>query len=345
MPKICEVFAGGAEMCKSDAQIGQETMQETGKGDARNGKKKLRWRIANPEEAQTQGQRLRYYRDTVHRMSQEELGNRIGISGSQISRYENNEDWPRGETLEKIAAELNVKVQEITRGEQDFERDQKSIPLQPLDQQVPEERLAGIAQFPARGLAQQVITFAKVEFAYHHLADLVRARGAEKVDLLQFSGDSVRPLIEAVVERSRAARIRLLLYSPVMARHYDSDNKIDHRGRIATTIGEVRLLETENNLDRPVEIYYYRTPASVSCAIIDDEIICLSWYRAYRERNSKAVRLRGHDSAAIVVLGAHDTILQQFARTHFDRILATATRRAGQSLHRNRRNRRRRPAQ
>jgi transcriptional regulator with XRE-family HTH domain len=54
----------------------------------------VRWRIANPEEAQTQGQRLRYYRDTVHRMSQEELGTRIGISGSQISRYENDEDSP-----------------------------------------------------------------------------------------------------------------------------------------------------------------------------------------------------------------------------------------------------------
>jgi hypothetical protein len=189
-------------------------------------------------------------------------------------------------------------------------------------------------------VAQQAITFAKAEFAYHHIADLVRGRGAEKVDLLQFSGDTVRPLLEAVAERSRAAKIRLLLYAPVMARQYDSDHKIDHRGRIATTIGEVRLLQTENNLEQPVELYHYRTPASVSSVIIDDEIICLSWYRAYREPNSKAVRLRGHDSAALVILGARDTILQQFARTHFDRILATATRRTdepSQSPHRNRR--------
>jgi hypothetical protein len=40
------------------------------------------------------------------------------MSGSQISRYVNDEDWPRGETLEKIVAELNVKVQQITRSEQ-----------------------------------------------------------------------------------------------------------------------------------------------------------------------------------------------------------------------------------
>ena len=62
-------------------------------------------------------------------MSQEELGNRIGISGSQISRYVNDEDWPRGETLEKIVAELNVKVQQITRGEQGLGSDEKSTSL------------------------------------------------------------------------------------------------------------------------------------------------------------------------------------------------------------------------
>ena len=312
-------------------EIGKRTMEETGKSEARNDKKKVRWRIANPEEAQTQGERLRYYRDTVHRMSQEELGNRIGISGSQVSRYENDEDWPRGETLEKIAAELNVRVQQITRGEQGLGRHEE---LRASDQEEAEEGVAEISVprlaqrvIPARGVAQQVITFAKAEFAYHHIADLVRGRGAEKVDLLQFSGDTVRPLLEAVAERSQAAKIRLLLYEPVMARQYDSDHKIDHRGRITTTIGEVRLLEAENNLEQPVEIYHYRTPASVSSAIIDDEIICLSWYRAYREPNSKAVRLRGHDLAALVILGARDTILQQFARTHFDRVLATAIRR------------------
>ena len=104
-------------------------MQETGKSDAGNDKKQVRWRIANPEEAQTQGERLRYYRDTaVASTSQEELGNRIGMSGSQISRCVNDEDWPRGETLEKIVAELNVKVQQITRSEQGLGGGMKSRP-------------------------------------------------------------------------------------------------------------------------------------------------------------------------------------------------------------------------
>ena len=116
-------------------EIGKRAMQEPGKSDARNDKKKVRWRIANPEEAQTQGERLRYYRDTVHRLSQEELGNRIGISGSQISRYENDEDWPRGETLEKIAAELNVKVPQITRSEQGLGGHEKSTSLRAGEQE------------------------------------------------------------------------------------------------------------------------------------------------------------------------------------------------------------------
>jgi transcriptional regulator with XRE-family HTH domain len=93
-------------------------MQETGKSDAGNDKKQVRWRIANREEAQTQGERLRCYRDTVHPRRRRNLENRMGMSGSQISRYVNDEDWPRGETLEKIVAELNVKVQQITRSEQ-----------------------------------------------------------------------------------------------------------------------------------------------------------------------------------------------------------------------------------
>ena len=86
----------------------------------------------------------------------------------------------------------------------------------------PKYRFRGFQRvIQARGVAQQVITFAKAEFAYHHIADLVRGRGAEKVDLLQFSGDTVRPLLEAVAETSRAVKIRLLLYAPVMARQYE----------------------------------------------------------------------------------------------------------------------------
>jgi hypothetical protein len=40
----------------------------------------VRWRIANPEEAQTQGERLRYYRDTVHPRRRRNFG--VSLAGS-----------------------------------------------------------------------------------------------------------------------------------------------------------------------------------------------------------------------------------------------------------------------
>jgi hypothetical protein len=83
-------------------EIGKRAMQEPGKSDARNDKKNVRWRIANPEEAQTQGERLRYYRDTVHRMSQEELGNRIGISGSQYRDTKTTKTGPVAKPWRKL---------------------------------------------------------------------------------------------------------------------------------------------------------------------------------------------------------------------------------------------------
>jgi hypothetical protein len=63
----CRKFAG---ICGSHkfARNRQESDARTGKSDAGNDKKQVRWRIANanPEKAQTQGERLRYCRDTVH---------------------------------------------------------------------------------------------------------------------------------------------------------------------------------------------------------------------------------------------------------------------------------------
>jgi len=45
MPKVCG-YLRESEICKSDARNRQES-------DARNDKKKVRWRTANPDEAQT----------------------------------------------------------------------------------------------------------------------------------------------------------------------------------------------------------------------------------------------------------------------------------------------------
>jgi transcriptional regulator with XRE-family HTH domain len=63
------------------------------------------------------------------------------MSGSQISRYVNDEDWPRGETLEKIVAELNVKVQQITRSEQGLGGHEKSTSLRAGEQEQRDQQV------------------------------------------------------------------------------------------------------------------------------------------------------------------------------------------------------------
>ena len=71
----CRKFAGicgSHKFAKSEARIGKRAMQETGKSDAGNDKKQVRWRITNPEEAQTQGGAVEVLPRHGARMSQEE---------------------------------------------------------------------------------------------------------------------------------------------------------------------------------------------------------------------------------------------------------------------------------
>jgi transcriptional regulator with XRE-family HTH domain len=45
--------------------------------------------------------------------SQDDLAERVGITKSSLSRMENDNQWPRPETLESLAAALNIKVYQL----------------------------------------------------------------------------------------------------------------------------------------------------------------------------------------------------------------------------------------
>jgi transcriptional regulator with XRE-family HTH domain len=45
--------------------------------------------------------------------SQDDLSERIGITKSSLSRMENNNQWPRPDTLEALAAALDIKVYQL----------------------------------------------------------------------------------------------------------------------------------------------------------------------------------------------------------------------------------------
>ena len=46
-------------------------------------------------------------------MTQEELASRIGVSQSQIARYENDDSEPTLDTLRKLSKELNCTLDEL----------------------------------------------------------------------------------------------------------------------------------------------------------------------------------------------------------------------------------------
>lgn len=53
------------------------------------------------------GKRIRQYR-TEAKLSQKELGKRLGISQQQIAQYETGKRIPKLETIDKIAKALNI---------------------------------------------------------------------------------------------------------------------------------------------------------------------------------------------------------------------------------------------
>ena len=58
-------------------------------------------------------------------MTQEELANRIGISQSQIARYENGDSEPTLDTLRKLSEELNCTLDELI-GKEDRNGDDRT---------------------------------------------------------------------------------------------------------------------------------------------------------------------------------------------------------------------------
>lgn len=60
-------------------------------------------------------ERLKTYRATHGRMSQKDLGDKIGVAQSQVSNYELGRHWPdrNGTVLLKIARVLDVPIEDL----------------------------------------------------------------------------------------------------------------------------------------------------------------------------------------------------------------------------------------
>src|SRR3712207_633696 len=97
---------------------------------------------------------------------------------------------------------------------------------------------------------------------------------------------------------SPKAKVRMLLFDPKEAEdgQFGSDWPRWHAERIRGTHNRIEQIK-EDHPDFVVNVDHYKAMPSVSAVIINNNIVCLSWYRSYFDGN--VMRLRGHNSAAI----------------------------------------------
>lgn len=74
----------------------------------------------------TVGQRIKAERKAKG-MTQEDLGKKLGVSGAAIAQYETGRRYPKVETLEKIAAALNVDISKLSAGLLDLEEKEQEL--------------------------------------------------------------------------------------------------------------------------------------------------------------------------------------------------------------------------
>jgi transcriptional regulator with XRE-family HTH domain len=79
----------------------------------------------------TFAQRLRYLRQK-NKLTQKELGNRLGVSGPTVTRWEKGQFEPDMETTKKIADLFDVSIDYVL-GVSDEETPQKKSPSSPFD--------------------------------------------------------------------------------------------------------------------------------------------------------------------------------------------------------------------
>lgn len=158
------------------------------------------------------------------------------------------------------------------------------------------------------------------EEAYKALLRTLEERGVRRADLLQFSGMTALPILQELTQKWPKARVRLLLVHPDQAAQFDTDLTPDHRHRISTAVGQIKVWQKDPKRPRfKVQLRHYRTPASISAVVINDRIVSISWYHCYQDPQDPTVtRIRGHQAPTITATGAAAEPLLAFAKSQFD---------------------------
>lgn len=146
-----------------------------------------------------------------------------------------------------------------------------------------------------RGTQPQILISKDNDVNVNHLCEYVAANKIVKAQMIQYSGDMVRGLIEKLL--NRGAKVELLLQHP--------DNMINQfqKTKMNTVLATVKNdFKDFHNLS----IRYYKEPASIKAVKFDDKLLSMGWY-TYRNKKSddKEPWLYGHNNAAISVHMEH----------------------------------------
>lgn len=105
--------------------------------------------------AENFGSRVREARKKQH-LSMEQLGQKMGISGSLVGRYERNEENPKPDTIRRFSDALGVDAKWLEKGEYDdnsLSGDEQQLlryfrAMSPVGQHVALERMDELSQHP-----------------------------------------------------------------------------------------------------------------------------------------------------------------------------------------------------
>ncbi len=159
---------------------------------------------------------------------------------------------------------------------------------------------------------------------YDRLMALMQQHGAKAIDLIQFTGHDVMPVLEAAV--AKGAQVRLLLYKAEFTRNLDPELGTGfHENRFQTTVGVFRLWKREKP-DRNFEIRAYSSPASISSVLVDGRLVYASWYVQFPEGDAATLAVRGTTALTATADEPGANLLIEMVREQFERLWLKAER-------------------
>jgi len=194
------------------------------------------------------------------------------------------------------------------------------------------ERLIALERMTRR---RRTYTYEDEAAGFEALRDLVKDKSIRSIDAIQLSGQIAFPALTGMMRDHPSAKVRLLLLHNSTCKHFDTDrneyteadSKINyHTHRVLMT--KQGLMDVQNNWTykrrAQLEIRYYNSAPSLCAILINDDFVCVTWYRSYMNE-ARILRIQSHDSPAILPGEVDSASLARFVREQFEALWETSS--------------------